>query len=40
MIGKPELADDPRFKTNAERVKNNDLIVGPPAGGSRQAQHR
>ena len=28
MIGKPELADDPRFKTNAERVKNNDLIVG------------
>ena len=28
MIGKSELADDPRFKTNAERVKNNDLIVG------------
>jgi len=28
MIGKPELADDPRFKTNAERVGNNDLIVG------------
>jgi crotonobetainyl-CoA:carnitine CoA-transferase CaiB-like acyl-CoA transferase len=28
MIGKPEFADDPRFKTNAERVKNNDLIVG------------
>ena len=28
MIGKPELADDPRFKTNAERVKNNELIVG------------
>jgi crotonobetainyl-CoA:carnitine CoA-transferase CaiB-like acyl-CoA transferase len=28
MIGKPELADEPRFKTNAERVKNNDLIVG------------
>ena len=28
LIGKPELADDARFKTNAERVKNNDLIVG------------
>ena len=28
MIGRPELADDPRFKTNAERVKNNELIVG------------
>jgi crotonobetainyl-CoA:carnitine CoA-transferase CaiB-like acyl-CoA transferase len=28
MIGQPELADDPRFRTNAERVKNNDLIVG------------
>ena len=28
MIGKPELADDPRFKTNAERVRNNELIVG------------
>jgi formyl-CoA transferase len=28
MIGKPELADDPRFKSYAERVKNNDLIVG------------
>jgi crotonobetainyl-CoA:carnitine CoA-transferase CaiB-like acyl-CoA transferase len=28
LIGKPELPDDPRFKTNAERVKNNDLIVG------------
>src|SRR5262245_38090208 len=27
MIGKPELADDPRFKSNAERVKNNDVIV-------------
>ncbi len=40
MIGKPELADDPRFKTNAERVKNNDVIVAPPAGRSRQAQHR
>jgi len=28
LIGKPELADDPRFKTNAERVKHNDLLVG------------
>jgi crotonobetainyl-CoA:carnitine CoA-transferase CaiB-like acyl-CoA transferase len=27
MIGKPELADDPRFKTNALRVKHNDEIV-------------
>jgi crotonobetainyl-CoA:carnitine CoA-transferase CaiB-like acyl-CoA transferase len=27
MIGKPELVDDPRFKTNALRVKNNDAIV-------------
>ena len=23
-----ELADDPRFRTNADRVKNNELIVG------------
>jgi crotonobetainyl-CoA:carnitine CoA-transferase CaiB-like acyl-CoA transferase len=27
MIGKPELVDDPRFKTNALRVKNNEAIV-------------
>ncbi|HKH66754.1 MAG TPA: CoA transferase [Reyranella sp.] len=27
-MGQPELADDPRFKTNAERVRNNELIVG------------
>jgi crotonobetainyl-CoA:carnitine CoA-transferase CaiB-like acyl-CoA transferase len=27
MIGKPELVDDPRFKTNALRVRNNDAIV-------------
>jgi len=27
MIGQPELADDPRFKTNALRVQNNDAIV-------------
>ncbi|MSP75563.1 MAG: CoA transferase [Rhodospirillaceae bacterium] len=28
LVGKPELADDPRFKSNADRVKNNDLIAG------------
>jgi crotonobetainyl-CoA:carnitine CoA-transferase CaiB-like acyl-CoA transferase len=27
MIGKSELVDDPRFKTNALRVKNNDQMV-------------
>jgi crotonobetainyl-CoA:carnitine CoA-transferase CaiB-like acyl-CoA transferase len=27
MIGRPELADDPCFKTNALRVKNNNQIV-------------
>ena len=27
MIGKPELVDDPRFKVNALRVKNNAEIV-------------
>ena len=27
LIGKPELIDDPRFKVNALRVKNNDAIV-------------
>jgi crotonobetainyl-CoA:carnitine CoA-transferase CaiB-like acyl-CoA transferase len=27
MIGKPELVDDPRFNTNALRVRNNDAIV-------------
>ena len=27
LIGKPELPDDPRFATNALRVKNNDAIV-------------
>jgi crotonobetainyl-CoA:carnitine CoA-transferase CaiB-like acyl-CoA transferase len=27
LIGKPGLVDDPRFKTNALRVKNNDAIV-------------
>ncbi|MBX9943509.1 MAG: CoA transferase [Reyranella sp.] len=28
MIGRPELADDPRFKSNALRVKNNDVLIG------------
>jgi crotonobetainyl-CoA:carnitine CoA-transferase CaiB-like acyl-CoA transferase len=28
LIGKPELADDTRFRTNAERVKHNDILVG------------
>ena len=27
LIGRPELADDPRFLTNALRVKNNDAII-------------
>jgi crotonobetainyl-CoA:carnitine CoA-transferase CaiB-like acyl-CoA transferase len=27
LIGKPELVDDPRFKTNAQRVRNNEAIV-------------
>jgi len=27
LVGKPELAGDPRFKSNADRVKNNELIV-------------
>jgi crotonobetainyl-CoA:carnitine CoA-transferase CaiB-like acyl-CoA transferase len=27
LIGKPELADDPRFKANADRVRNNDQLV-------------
>ncbi len=27
LVGKPELAEDPRFRSNADRVKNNDLIV-------------
>ncbi|MGQ0584127.1 MAG: CaiB/BaiF CoA transferase family protein [Reyranella sp.] len=27
LVGRPELADDPRFRSNADRVKNNDLIA-------------
>jgi len=49
LIGKPELTDDPRFKSNAERVKNNELIVGllqprspkrqpPPTGWPRSSR--
>ena len=26
MIGKPEMNDDPRFKTNSDRVKHRDLV--------------
>ena len=25
-IGRPELIDDPRFRTNSDRVKNNDIL--------------
>jgi crotonobetainyl-CoA:carnitine CoA-transferase CaiB-like acyl-CoA transferase len=28
LVGKPELPDDPRFRTNADRVRNNESIVG------------
>ncbi|MGE0716738.1 MAG: CaiB/BaiF CoA transferase family protein [Alphaproteobacteria bacterium] len=27
IIGRPELAEDPRFLTNADRVANNDVLV-------------
>jgi len=27
LIGRPELPEDPRFKANADRVKNNEQIV-------------
>jgi crotonobetainyl-CoA:carnitine CoA-transferase CaiB-like acyl-CoA transferase len=27
VIGKPELSDDPRFKTNSDRVANRDALV-------------
>ena len=44
IIGRPELKDDPRFKTNASRVKNNaeliaiieqELVKKPGPTGSR-----
>ena len=28
IIGKPELKDDPRFRTNADRVKHNTVLIG------------
>lgn len=28
LVGLPELLDDPRFASNAERVKNNKVLVG------------
>src|SRR5258707_15642608 len=28
IVGAPELERDPRFATNADRVKNNDTLVG------------
>lgn len=28
IIGRPELRDDPRFKTNADRVANNIVLIG------------
>jgi crotonobetainyl-CoA:carnitine CoA-transferase CaiB-like acyl-CoA transferase len=37
-IGRPELADDPRFRTNPDRVEHRDalheLLEGPFAGGT------
>lgn len=28
LVGRPELADDPRFRSNADRVRHNALLVG------------
>ena len=28
VVGRPELVDDPRFRTNADRVRNRDVLVG------------
>lgn len=28
ILGRPELRDDPRFKTNADRVANNTALIG------------
>jgi crotonobetainyl-CoA:carnitine CoA-transferase CaiB-like acyl-CoA transferase len=28
IIGRPELKDDPRFRTNADRVANNTVLIG------------
>ena len=41
-IGRPELVDDPRFRTNAERVKNAtglDAILGAFIAGRTQAEN-
>ena len=27
ILGMPELLEDPRFKTNADRVKHNDVLI-------------
>jgi crotonobetainyl-CoA:carnitine CoA-transferase CaiB-like acyl-CoA transferase len=40
-IGRPELADDPRFRTNADRLRHNeelDLIIQAWIGGHDQAE--
>ncbi len=28
VVGRPELADDPRFASNADRVANRDVLIG------------
>ena len=28
IVGRPELADDPRYRSNSQRVKNRDALVG------------
>jgi crotonobetainyl-CoA:carnitine CoA-transferase CaiB-like acyl-CoA transferase len=41
-VGRPELIDDPRYKTNAERVKNAadlDAIIGAFVAGRTQAEN-
>ena len=41
-IGRPELIDDPRFRTNADRVKNAaqlDAIIGEFVAGRTQAEN-
>jgi crotonobetainyl-CoA:carnitine CoA-transferase CaiB-like acyl-CoA transferase len=41
-VGRPELIDDPRYRTNAERVKNAaelDAIIGAFVAGKTQAEN-
>jgi formyl-CoA transferase len=41
-VGRPELIDDPRFRTNAERVKNApelDAVIGAFVAGRTQAEN-